>query len=103
MLTISLYTCTCIIFILFWIHVYVYVFLWHNFCFFRLDSQDNCKKAINGLDGVSLLDMSHVYVHVLLTTYTDKQSCYPCACTVIIYFTVGASQPIKVKFANAVF
>ena len=102
MLTISLYTCTCIIFILFWIHVYVCVFLCCNL-FFRLDSQDNCKKAINGLDGVSLLGMSHVYVHVVLTTYNDKQSCYPCACIVIIYFTVGASQPIKFKFADAVF
>ena len=47
--------------------------------------------------------MSHVYVHVVLTTYNDKQSCYPSVCTVIIYFTVGASQPIKVKFADAVF
>ena len=83
--------------------MYTYVYFYVVICFFRLDSQDNCKKAINGLDGVSLLGMSHVYVHVVLTTYNDKQSCYPCTCIVIIYFTVRASQPIKFKFADAVF
>ena len=47
--------------------MYTYVYFYVVICFFRLDSQDNSKKAINGLDGVSLLGMSHVKTaHVVL-------------------------------------